>query len=77
MREQGIGRRDLGRAKFLEKVYEWKEQYGGRINMQLRRLGGSFDWSREAFTMDEKLSKAVNKAFLTMSRNGIIYRDNR
>lgn len=76
-RDSGISRHDLGREKFLDKVFEWKEQYGNRINMQLRRLGSSLDWSREAFTMDAKLSKAVQKAFVTMSRNGVIYRDNR
>ena len=76
-RESGISRHDLGREKFLEKVFEWKEQYGGRINTQLRRLGSSLDWSREAFTMDANLSKAVTRAFLTMGQNGVIYRDNR
>ena len=76
-RDEGVSRHDLGREVFLERVFEWKEQYGGRINAQLRRLGSSLDWSREAFTMDAKLSRAVSRAFLTMSENGVIYRDNR
>jgi valyl-tRNA synthetase len=57
--EEGIKRRDLGREKFLEKVWEWKEESGGTITGQLRRLGASCDWSRERFTMDEGLSRAV------------------
>ena len=61
MRENGITRHDLGREKFLEKVFEWKGEYGGKIFNQLRRLGSSLDWTREAFTMDEKLSKAVKR----------------
>merc|ERR1711871_1841944 len=57
LREEGKTRHDLGREKFLERVWEWKEQYGNRICSQLRRTGSSVDWSRERFTMDEKLSK--------------------
>ena len=77
MRENGITRHDLGREKFLEKVFEWKGEYGGKIFNQLRRLGSSLDWTREAFTMDEKLSKAVKEAFVKMHEDGLIYRDNR
>ena len=65
-REEGITRHDLGREKFLERVFEWKEQYGGKIFNQLRRLGSSLDWSRERFTMDDMLSKAVKEAFVRM-----------
>ncbi|MFX5793879.1 class I tRNA ligase family protein, partial [Acinetobacter baumannii] len=56
---QGVSRHDLGREKFLEKVWEWKEQSGGNITRQIRRLGSSVDWSRERFTMDDGLSEAV------------------
>ncbi len=75
--EQGINRRDLGREKFLEKVWEWKEQSGGTIVNQLRRLGTTPDWSRERFTMDEGLNKAVRKAFVQLHKEGLIYRDKR
>ena len=74
---QGINRRDLGRDKFLEKVWEWKEQSGGTIVNQLRRLGTTPDWSRERFTMDEGLNKAVRKAFVQLHKEGLIYRDKR
>ncbi len=74
---QGINRRDLGREKFLEKVWEWKEQSGGTIVNQLRRLGTTPDWSRERFTMDEGLNKAVRKAFVQLHKEGLIYRDKR
>ena len=76
-REEGITRHDLGREKFLERVFEWKDVYGGKICNQLRRIGSSMDWTREAFTMDEKLSKAVKEAFVRMFDEGLIYRDNR
>ncbi len=75
--EQGIDRRTLGREKFIKKVWEWKKESGGTINNQLRRLGASADWSRERFTMDEGLSKAVKKVFVDLYNNGIIYRDKR
>ena len=74
---QGIDRRALGRDKFLEKVWEWKAQSGGTITQQLRRLGASPDWSRECFTMDEGLNKAVNKVFVELHRQGLIYKDKR
>lgn len=74
---QGLDRRDLGREKFLEKVWEWKEQSGGTIVNQLRRLGATPDWSRERFTMDEGLNKAVRKAFVQLYREGLIYKDMR
>lgn len=76
--EKGLpGRRDLGREKFLEKVWEWKEESGGTIVNQLRRLGSSCDWSRERFTMDEGLSKAVLKVFVDLYNQGLIYKDKR
>ncbi|MBQ0842031.1 MAG: valine--tRNA ligase, partial [Paraperlucidibaca sp.] len=74
---QGINRHDLGRDKFLEKVWEWKEQSGGTITRQIRRLGSSVDWSRERFTMDAGLSKAVQEAFVRLHEDGLIYRGKR
>ncbi|TFK80279.1 hypothetical protein K466DRAFT_504183 [Polyporus arcularius HHB13444] len=73
----GVTRHDLGREKFVEKVWEWKEDYQSRITNQLRRLGGSYDWDRVAFTMDENLSKAVIETFCRLHEEGIIYRANR
>ena len=74
---QGVSRHDLGREKFLEKVWEWKEQSGGTITRQIRRLGSSVDWSRERFTMDEGLSAAVQEAFVRLHDDGLIYRGKR
>ncbi len=71
---QGIKRTDLGREKFLEKAWEWKKDYHDRIVKQIRRLGASCDWSRERFTLDEGLSKAVREAFVRMYEDGLIYR---
>jgi valyl-tRNA synthetase len=73
----GVSRRDLGRDKFVERVWAWKEQSGGLINRQLHRLGASADWSRERFTMDEGLSAAVRKVFVDLYRDGLIYKDKR
>ena len=70
-------RRTLGRAAFLEKVWAWKAESGGAIVEQLKRLGASCDWSRERFTLDEGLSKAVAKVFVQLHREGLIYRDKR
>ena len=75
--DEGLDRRTLGREKFIEKVWEWKEESGGSINNQLRRLGASTDWSRERFTMDKGLSEAVKKVFVDLFNEGIIYRDKR
>jgi valyl-tRNA synthetase len=75
--EGNAGRRELGREKFLERVWEWKEQSGGTILNQLKRLGASCDWSRERFTMDAGLSEAVTKVFVDLHREGLIYRDKR
>jgi len=74
LREEGKNRYDLGREKFLERAWEWKEQSGGRIVNQLRRLGVSCDWTRERFTLDEGLSKAVLEAFVRLYEDGLIYR---
>jgi valyl-tRNA synthetase len=68
---------DIGREKFVEMVWNWKEKYGGQITMQLRRLGASCDWTRERFTMDEGLSRAVKKAFVALYDDGLIYRGKR
>jgi valyl-tRNA synthetase len=77
MERQEPGRRALGREKFLEKVWAWKAESGGTITRQLKRLGASCDWSRERFTMDEGLSRAVRKVFVELYRAGLIYRDKR
>lgn len=72
--KEGITRHDLGREKFIETVWKWKEQSGGTICKQLRRLGASCDWSRERFTMDEGLSRAVRKIFVNLYKDGLIYK---
>src|SRR5882672_9169877 len=77
MERQEGSRRDIGREKFLEKVWAWKAESGGIITRQLRRLGASCDWSRERFTMDEGLSRAVRKVFVELYRQGLIYKDKR
>ena len=74
---EGITRHDLGRERFVERVWAWKERSGGLINQQLHRLGASADWSRERFTMDEGLSAAVRRVFVDLYREGLIYRDKR
>lgn len=71
--EQGIKKEDLGREKFLEETWKWKEKYGGIITNQLRKIGASLDWDRERFTMDEGLSKAVRKIFVDLYNDGLIY----
>ncbi|MFC4174781.1 valine--tRNA ligase [Microvirga sp. GCM10011540] len=75
--EQQIHRRQLGREEFVNRVWAWKEESGGRIKSQLQRLGASCDWSRERFTMDEGLSHAVLKVFVDLYRQGLIYKDKR
>ena len=77
MERKEPGRRDIGREAFLEKVWAWKAESGGAIVQQLKRLGASCDWSRERFTMDEGLSKAVAKVFVQLYRDGLIYKDKR
>jgi len=72
--QEGLARNDLGREKFLERVWEWKEKHGSEIINQLRKLGASCDWERERFTMDEGLSKAVRRVFVDLFNEGLIYR---
>jgi valyl-tRNA synthetase len=76
-KEEGITRHDLGREEFMKRVWEWKETYGNRITNQIRCLGASVDWSREAFTMDANLSRAVTEAFCRFHEDGLLYRDTR
>lgn len=76
-KEEGLTRYDLGREKFLERVWDWKKQYGSRIINQLKKLGSSCDWSRERFTMDEGCSKAVKEVFVSLYNKGLIYQGNR
>ncbi|MFC1459917.1 valine--tRNA ligase [Microvirga arabica] len=75
--ERQIQRRGLGREEFIKRVWEWKEESGGKIKSQLQRLGASCDWSRERFTMDEGLSQAVLKVFVDLYKHGLIYKDKR
>ena len=77
LRAEGIDRQDLGREKFLERVWQWKEESGGTITNQLRRLGVSCDWKRERFTMDDGLSRAVREVFIRYYEDGLIYRAER
>ena len=77
LREEGLSRYDLGREKFIDRVWEWKDKYGSYITNQLRRLGASCDWERERFTMDEGCSKAVREVFVSLYEKGLIYRSNR
>ena len=74
---EGVKRTDLGREVFLERVWQWKEQSGGAISAQMRRLGDSVDWSRERFTMDRGLSRAVTEVFVRLHAEGLIYRGKR
>ncbi|MDD5170052.1 MAG: class I tRNA ligase family protein, partial [Syntrophales bacterium] len=71
--KEGLTRHDLGREKFIERVWEWKEKYGGIIIDQLKRLGASCDWERQRFTMDEGLSHAVREVFVRLYNDGLIY----
>ncbi len=77
MRKEGITKEEIGRDKFLERAWDWKKQYGGRIVQQLKKLGSSCDWSRERFTLDEGCSKAVKEVFVRYYEEGLIYRGKR
>ena len=77
MRKEGVTKEDLGRDGFLERAWEWKRQYGGRILEQLKKLGSSCDWSRERFTLDEGCSEAVKEVFIRLTEKGLIYRGER
>ncbi|WP_443985147.1 class I tRNA ligase family protein, partial [Dialister hominis] len=71
--EEGLSKYDLGREKFLERVWQWKEKFGNRIGLQIRRLGSSCDWQRERFTMDDVCARAVREVFLSLYEKGLIY----
>ncbi|HEX2939142.1 MAG TPA: class I tRNA ligase family protein, partial [Ruminiclostridium sp.] len=77
MAKEGIKKEDLGREKFLERAWAWKDKFGGRIVEQLKKLGSSCDWERERFTMDEGCSKAVREVFVRLYEKGLIYRGER
>lgn len=77
LKNEGVSRHDLGREKFVERVWKWKRESGGQIAKQMRREGASVDWSREKFTMDEDLSRAVREVFVSLYEEGLIYRGNR
>ena len=77
MRQEGKTRQDLGRTKLVERIWEWKEKYHGNINMALKRMGGSFDWTREAFTMNPNFTAAVTETFCKLHEEGFIYRSNK
>ena len=77
MREEGITKEEIGREKFLDRAWEWKKQYGGRIVAQLKKIGSSCDWDRERFTMDEGCNKAVKEVFVNLYNKGLIYRGER
>ncbi|HYX30601.1 MAG TPA: valine--tRNA ligase [Pyrinomonadaceae bacterium] len=77
IKKEGLTRHDLGREKFVERVWQWKQEYGGQILNQMRREGASVDWSRLKFTMDEDLSRAVREVFVRLYEEGMIYRGNR
>ena len=77
MREEGITKEEIGREKFLDRAWEWKKQYGGRIVAQLKKIGSSCDWDRERFTMDEGCNKAVKERFGNLYNKGLIYRGER
>ncbi|MGH9873201.1 MAG: valine--tRNA ligase [Pyrinomonadaceae bacterium] len=77
LKKEGVNRHDLGREKFVERVWKWKKESGGQITKQMRREGVSVDWSREKFTMDEDLSRAVREVFVRLYEDGMIYRGNR
>ena len=77
MKSEGLTKADLGRDGFLKRAWEWKEQYGNRIMLQQRKMGTSCDWSRQAFTMDEKCSRAVREVFVNLYEKGLIYQGDR
>src|SRR6266849_3779865 len=77
LKKEGLTRHDLGREKFVERVWKWKSESGGQITKQMRREGASVDWSRERFTMSEELSRVVREVFVRLYEDGLIYRGNR
>ena len=77
LEEKGKSKEDIGREKFEKKVWKWKDKSGNKITRQLRRLGASVDWSRETFTMDPRMSEAVQEVFIKLYEEGLIYRGKR
>ena len=77
LKKEGLSRRDLGRETFIERVWQWKEESGGRILEQLRKMGASCDWARTKFTMDPDMVRAVREAFVRLYEEGLVYRDTR
>jgi valyl-tRNA synthetase len=77
LRKEGLRRQDIGREEFVKRVWKWKEEYGGNILRQIRRIGSSCDWSRERFTLDEGLSRAVREVFVRLYEENLIYRSKR
>src|SRR4051812_46405751 len=77
LKKEGLSRQDLGRERFIERVWQWKQESGGQITKQMRREGASVDWSRERFTMDEGLSRAVREVFVRLYEEDLIYRGDR
>src|SRR5688500_12370199 len=77
LKKEGLSRHDLGRGKFIERVWQWKKESGGKISKQMRREGASVDWSRDRFTMSDDLSRAVREVFVRLYEEGMIYRGNR
>ncbi|MGN1118613.1 MAG: class I tRNA ligase family protein, partial [Acutalibacteraceae bacterium] len=77
MRKEGLSKEDIGRDKFLERAWDWKKQYGGRIIEQLKKMGSSCDWERERFTLDDGCSRAVREVFVNLYNKGLIYRGER
>ena len=77
LNSEGISRLDISREEFIDRVWNWKEESGGIISKQLRRMGASLDWSRDCFTMDEQLSDAVSEVFIRLYEEGLIYRGKR
>ncbi|MBQ3871679.1 MAG: class I tRNA ligase family protein, partial [Clostridia bacterium] len=76
-KEEGLTKEDIGREEFLKRAWKWKEEYGGRIVAQLKKLGSSCDWERERFTMDEGCNRAVKHMFVSLYNKGLIYKGNR
>jgi len=77
MRKEGVTKQDIGREKFLERAWDWKDKYGNRIISQLKKMGSSCDWTRERFTLDEGCSEAVKEVFVRLFEKGLIYRGER
>ena len=77
LRDEGTSKEELGREKFMERAWQWRDEFGGRITRQLKKLGSSLDWERERFTMDEGCNRAVREVFVRLYEKGLIYQGNR